>query len=95
MAKMESTVTCTPGSIGSRSTKQNQTEPGPGYTCISGSMAYLRAAGNGVVAEVIRERQHLHNIKGDSNVVIRLALYLGAKIEMAGRQQPLGLGSRR
>jgi hypothetical protein len=29
-------------------------------TCICGSMAYLRAAGNGVVAEVIRESQHLH-----------------------------------
>jgi hypothetical protein len=67
-------------------------------------MAYLRAAGNGVAAEVIRERQHLHkhNIKGDSNVVVRPAgerpaLYLGAKIEMAGRQAatPLDLGSRR
>jgi hypothetical protein len=29
-------------------------------TCICGSVAYLRAAGNGVVAEVIRESQHLH-----------------------------------
>ena len=51
-------------------------------------MTYLRAASNGVVAEVIRERQHLHNIKGDrdSNVVIRPAGIIFGGQNRDGRQ---------
>ena len=52
-------------------------------------MAYLRTAGNGVVAEVIRERQHLHNIKGDSNVVIRPTGIIFGGQNRGGRQADL------